>query len=89
MQSDLLKQFTTYVIRMYILHVVLLVSIIFNGVFIIKKIAIPDNWQYEEARKLFAEPEVLDSKDVVVRSICVSTYLSRVVSDTLSYPVYT
>ena len=31
-----------------------------------KKITIPDNWQYEEARKLFSEPEVLDSKDIAV-----------------------
>lgn len=31
------------------------------------KITIPDNWQYEEARKLFSEPEVLDSKDIALK----------------------
>ena len=50
---------------------------IINGIFIIKKITIPDNWQYEEARKLFAEPEVLESKDVVVsKRLSVSAWIS-------------
>ena len=44
---------------------------------IIKKITIPDNWQYEEARKLFTEPEVLDSKDIVVSILIPLEYLSQ------------
>ena len=47
-----------------------LIVVVFTvHVSIIKKITIPDNWQYEEARKLFAEPEVLDSKDIAVSII--------------------
>lgn len=31
-----------------------------------KKYGIPDNWEYDEARKLFKEPEVQDPVDIEV-----------------------
>ena len=32
----------------------------------LKEIVIPENWQFEEARKCFARPEVLDCKEIKV-----------------------
>lgn len=31
-----------------------------------KKYQVPDDWCYEEARKLFITPEILDPKDITV-----------------------
>jgi len=39
----------------------------------IKEIVVPENWQFEEARKRFARPEVLDCKKIKVmdfRMVC-------------------